>query len=196
MTARLADDPFPEDSAAERSDGGGLRTVPQARLAVIDGLDRGVVDSPGLILQDTSRFAPSFSGRAGHAVINDGVWSFLQLVVVASLFVTGTVSVPCCVLAFGGTAGLAAVIGVLQTRVQSDFGGFRRCVPLNSDLGRRYLILNLSTRGVRQLCSVFTLVLFPHRVCEALLRSLWRPAQVVIHIVMVGTCPETLRSCQ
>ncbi|TME81238.1 MAG: hypothetical protein E6I45_08590 [Chloroflexi bacterium] len=72
------------------------------------------VTLPGLVLQDLWRFA-FFARRTGRdAFVNDAVWIVAQVVLFAAILATGMFSVGVAVLAWGGSATLAALVGVRQ----------------------------------------------------------------------------------
>lgn len=106
---------------------------------------------PGLLLQDAWRFVFFSSGNAEQAVVNDAIWAVLQLAAIGALFVTDTASVWLCVLAFGGTALLAGLVGLVQTRILPRLDGVRTWLRTNIDLGGRYVIENVSISGARQM---------------------------------------------
>ncbi|HEX4688387.1 MAG TPA: oligosaccharide flippase family protein [Nocardioides sp.] len=105
---------------------------------------------PGLMLQDAWRFAFFSAGEPSKAVVNDGLWAALQLVLVAVLLTTDSATVFTCVLAFGGAALASAALGLLQTGIRPHLGSARTWVRTNLDLGGRYMIENVSISGARQ----------------------------------------------
>jgi len=111
------------------------------------------VGLPGLMLQDSWRFAFFADGRAKWALVNDVVWSTLLLVALAVMAYLGEGSVPGCLLAFGLTASLAAVVGSVQAgllpRPAAAFGWFRD----HRELCWRYLTENVSFGGATWLRS-------------------------------------------
>ena len=66
---------------------------------------------PGLVLQDSWRFTFFASGRGLSAFINDLFWTVLLVLALVVLHSTGDGSAARCLLVFGGTAALAAVLG-------------------------------------------------------------------------------------
>lgn len=105
---------------------------------------------PGLLLQDSWRFAFFAAGRPVKALVNDLVWGLLLFASLAVLVVTERTSVITCVLAFGGTAALAAGFGFLQSGVMPAPRRARAWVVDNKALGGRYLVENISIAGARQ----------------------------------------------
>jgi O-antigen/teichoic acid export membrane protein len=106
---------------------------------------------PGLMLQDSWRFVFFSIGRASKAVLNDVVWGTLQIVALLVLLGTGHATVVWCVLAFGGTAAIAGVFGLLQSRILPRPTRVKGWMVETRALGGRYLAENLSMGGARQL---------------------------------------------
>ncbi len=69
---------------------------------------------PGLLLQDTWRYAFFSGGRGPSAFINDVVWVVGLSVSMTLLFATGRTSVGWLVLAWGGSGSIAGLVGMLQ----------------------------------------------------------------------------------
>ena len=72
---------------------------------------------PGLIVQDAWRFAFFAHGRGRTAFLNDLVWAIAQLTALVVAFGSGAGTVFWAVIAWGGAASLAAVVGVAQARL-------------------------------------------------------------------------------
>jgi O-antigen/teichoic acid export membrane protein len=106
---------------------------------------------PGLMLQDSWRFAFFSVGRPTQAVVNDAAWAVLQLAILAVLFATDTATLGTCVLAFGGAGLFCAALGLLQTRIRPRVSSAPAFVRANLDLGGRYVVENVATSGARQL---------------------------------------------
>ena len=75
------------------------------------------VGLPGLVLQDSFRFAFFATGRGFSAFINDLFWTVLLVLGLVVLHGRGDGSAARCLLVFGGTAALAALLGAVQARV-------------------------------------------------------------------------------
>lgn len=109
------------------------------------------VGLPGLMLQDSWRFAFFAAGRGVSALINDLVWTVLLIGALILLHVFEAGSVARCLLAFGATAWIAALFGAAQARVlprpAQAFGWFRT----HRQLSLRYLVENVSITGASQL---------------------------------------------
>ncbi len=69
------------------------------------------VGLPGLVLQDSFRFAFFATGRGFTAFINDLFWTVLLVLGLVVLHTQGDGSAARCLLVFGGTAALAALLG-------------------------------------------------------------------------------------
>lgn len=106
---------------------------------------------PGMMLQDSWRFAFFSSGRARKAFVNDLLWAVLQLGSVFALYLTGYASVFTCLLAFGVTGGVAAAFGFWQLRIRPTLRGVRGWLYTHRDLGSRYVVENVSISLARQL---------------------------------------------
>ena len=99
----------------------------QAYLALALGL-------PGLCVQDTWRHMFFAAGRPAAATVNDLVWVVLQVGALAALLLSGNRSMFLITLAWGASAGVAAVFGVLQTGVRPRPGASATWMRQNRDL--------------------------------------------------------------
>jgi O-antigen/teichoic acid export membrane protein len=97
---------------------------------------------PGLMLQDSWRYAFFALGRGYHAFINDTIWAVVQIPLLVFLKTSGHVDVFWFVLAWGGAAAVGAVIGMLQARVVPSLAGATKWLVRHRDLGPRYLAEN------------------------------------------------------
>jgi O-antigen/teichoic acid export membrane protein len=105
------------------------------------------VTLPGLILQDLWRFA-FFARRTGRdAFLNDGVWMLLQVPLFAAILETGSFSVGLAVLAWGGSATLAAVIGARQAGVRPLVRRAREWWTTQRDIASRLLGETVTATG-------------------------------------------------
>jgi O-antigen/teichoic acid export membrane protein len=107
--------------------------------------------SPGLLLQDSWRFAFFAAGRAGRAFANDLLWGAAVLVLLAVVIASGRSSQFSFMLAWGSAATIAALFGAAQTRLLPRVTRARRWLRSHRDLSGRYLIENLSVVGGNQL---------------------------------------------
>ena len=94
---------------------------------------------PGLMLQDSWRYAFFALGRGSQAFLNDTVWTLTLIPALVLLRATGHANVFWFVLAWGATASVAAAIGPLQARVVPRLTGAWEWVYRHRDLGPRYL---------------------------------------------------------
>jgi O-antigen/teichoic acid export membrane protein len=94
---------------------------------------------PGLLLQDSWRFAFFAHGRGALALINDTVWAIALLAGFALLRVTGHGTVFWVVFAWGASAAFGAAIGPLQARVVPRLTETRQWLKAHWDLAPRYL---------------------------------------------------------
>jgi O-antigen/teichoic acid export membrane protein len=112
---------------------------------------------PGLMLQDSLRFAFFATGRARSALLNDVVWTVLLLLALVMVHQAAnqgdTVRVVLCLVAFGGTASIAAMFGLYQTRVLPRPGRVFGWLREHRGLSPRYLLENVSTSGAMQIRS-------------------------------------------
>jgi O-antigen/teichoic acid export membrane protein len=106
---------------------------------------------PGLLLQDSWRFAFFALGRGSQAFLNDVIWA---LALVPALFFvrrTGHANVFWFVFAWGASASVAAVIGPLQARVAPKMSEALGWLWRQRDLGPRYLAEGTTNSGLGQL---------------------------------------------
>jgi O-antigen/teichoic acid export membrane protein len=109
------------------------------------------VGLPGLMLQDSWRFAFFAAHRGRSALLNDVTWSVLLLLALVGIHQSGDGSTPArCLLAFGGTASLAAVLGSVQARVLPRPLLAAGWVRAHRHLSLRYLVENVSASGASQ----------------------------------------------
>jgi O-antigen/teichoic acid export membrane protein len=94
---------------------------------------------PGLLLQDSWRFAFFAHGRGALALINDTVWGIALLAGFAVLRVTGHGTVFWVVFVWGASAAFGAALGPLQARVVPRLVETRQWLTAHWDLAPRYL---------------------------------------------------------
>jgi O-antigen/teichoic acid export membrane protein len=97
---------------------------------------------PGLLLQDSWRYAFFAVGRGHLAFINDTIWAVIQIPALVLLKYSGHANVFWFVLAWGLSACVGAVIGSLQARVMPNLAGAVKWLVQHRDLGPRYLLEN------------------------------------------------------
>ena len=126
--------------------------------ALLDGTAKGAfialgLTLPGLLLQDSWRYAFFALGRGGQAFLNDVVWASALLPALIFLRATGHTNVSWFVFAWGATAAVAATAGSLQARVVPRLARSREWMSRHRDLGPRYLAENTSSSAALQLRS-------------------------------------------
>lgn len=104
---------------------------------------------PGLLLQDAWRYSFFAAGAGRKAFVNDLVWGVA--LVPAMVMVARVGSVAAFVLAWGGSAAVAAVYGCLQSGIRPRLTGVREWLREHRDLGARYLVENSCVSGASQL---------------------------------------------
>lgn len=108
---------------------------------------------PGLMLQDSWRYA-FFAVRMGyHALINDVLWAVVEIPVLLVLKATGHVNVFWFVIAWGAGAAAGAVFGAFQARAVPNLNGALSWLRTHRDLGPRFLVENCGANGVSTLQS-------------------------------------------
>ena len=127
-----------------------------AAAAVLDGTARAAflalgLTLPGLLLQDSWRYAFFALGRGSQAFLNDTIWAVALLPALVFLRVTGHADVFWFVLAWGAAAAVAAAVGPLQARVVPRLSGAWGWVSRHRDLGPRYLAEGTSSSASAQL---------------------------------------------
>jgi O-antigen/teichoic acid export membrane protein len=106
---------------------------------------------PGLMLQDSWRYAFFALGRGSQAFLNDTIWALVMVPGLLFLRASGNESVFWFILVWGSAATVAAVVGPLQARVVPRLPDAWRWVSQNRDLAFRYLTENTSSSGSAQL---------------------------------------------
>ncbi|MCT9089873.1 hypothetical protein N4G70_13475 [Streptomyces sp. ASQP_92] len=104
---------------------------------------------PGLLVQDAWRYAFFAAGAGRKAFVNDLVWG---LALVPALVMAARVdTVAAFVLAWGGSATVAAAYGSFQSGIRPRVGEARLWLREQRDLGYRYLAENVGVSGASQL---------------------------------------------
>lgn len=104
---------------------------------------------PALLVQDSWRFAFFAAGDGRKAFANDMVWG--AALVPAMIVAASGGRVFDFVLAWGLAGAVAAVYGLVQTRLLPQLAGVRVWLRQQRDLGLRYLAENVSNSGGAQL---------------------------------------------
>jgi O-antigen/teichoic acid export membrane protein len=95
---------------------------------------------PGLLLQDSWRFAFFAAGRGAYALVNDMVWAIALVIGLAYLHVSGHETVFWAVFVWGAAAGVGALLGPLQAKVKPKVLETRQWLKAHWDLAPRYVI--------------------------------------------------------
>lgn len=103
------------------------------------GLVALAIALPGLLLQDGWRFAFFACGRGSQAFLNDLVWLVIVIPALLALQWTHHANVFWAVLAWGGAASVAAVLGAFQAGVRPRLSQTRHWLSRQRDLGFRYM---------------------------------------------------------
>jgi O-antigen/teichoic acid export membrane protein len=103
------------------------------------GLLALAVSVPGLLLQDTWRFAFFATRRGGASFGNDLIWALSLFLSIGILLAFGRTSVGWLVLAWGWSGGLAGLAGLLQASVLPRLGNAFVWVRSQKDLIPRYI---------------------------------------------------------
>ena len=106
---------------------------------------------PGLMLQDSWRYAFFALGRGSQAFLNDLVWALALAPSLLALRMTHHQHVFWFVLVWGAAATVAACVGPLQARVIPRLTRVREWLHHIQDLGFRYLAENTLISGAAQL---------------------------------------------
>jgi O-antigen/teichoic acid export membrane protein len=106
---------------------------------------------PALLIQDSWRYAFFAAGRGGRAFLNDMVWALALLPALVLVRVSGHQDVFWFVFAWGTAAAVAAVFGLLQTRVLPSLSAAKRWLWQHRDLGLRYFAEGSVSSGATQL---------------------------------------------
>jgi O-antigen/teichoic acid export membrane protein len=106
---------------------------------------------PGLLLQDSWRYAFFAQGRGRQAFLNDTIWTATLLPALVLLRRTGHTDIFWFVFAWGATGTLAAAVGPLQARILPNLIRAKRWVRQHRDLGLRYLAEGTANSAQNQL---------------------------------------------
>lgn len=105
---------------------------------------------PGLLAQDTCRMAFFSSGRAKQAALNDGLWTLLEFAALGLMIVLGVHTVWAFILAWGGSATVAALVAMLVLHAPPRFRGSVRWVLAQRGLTGYLLAEHVLGEGLTQ----------------------------------------------
>ncbi|MDP9234961.1 MAG: hypothetical protein M3P01_10500 [Actinomycetota bacterium] len=153
---------------------------------------------PGLLLQDTWRYAFFSGGRGPSAFFNDVVWAVGLSVFMALLFATGRTSVGWLVLAWGGSGSVAGLAGMLQAglipaldRTASWFREQRDLIPrFAGEFGVTTLAIQVSIFAIGAVAGLATVGAI--RAGQLLLG----PLNIIFLGVSLAALPEAVRLLQ
>jgi O-antigen/teichoic acid export membrane protein len=94
---------------------------------------------PGLLLEDSCRYAVFTQGQPLRAVVVDGVWTVTSLMAIVLLGQWGSASVSLLVLAWGATGSAAGVLGVVLSGALPLPRATKRWYERHHDLAPRFL---------------------------------------------------------
>lgn len=150
---------------------------------------------PGLLLQDSWRYAFFSLGRGSQAFLNDLIWALALLPALALLRVTGHKEVSWFVFAWGAAAAVAAAAGAWQARVLPQLTSAWRWIRRHGDLGLRFLAENTAINGANQL-RTYGVGLFVGLAAVGYLQAastLMGPFMVIFFGMSLVTVPEAAR---
>jgi O-antigen/teichoic acid export membrane protein len=150
---------------------------------------------PGLLLQDSWRYAFFARGHGHHAFINDTVWALVLLPALLLVRITGHMNVFWFVLAWGAAANVAAAIAPLQARVVPNLAGATKWLSRHRDLGPRYLLENTGgnlsvTLRTFSVASILTLAAVGYMQAA---NTLMGPFVIILAGVSLITLPEAAK---
>lgn len=106
---------------------------------------------PGLMLQDSWRYAFFAAGRGQHAFLNDLLYAVVEIPLLFVVKATGHTNVFWFCLAWGAGAAAGAVAGGFQARVVPSLTGSLSWLKAHRDLGPRFLVENVGTNAASTL---------------------------------------------
>ncbi len=154
------------------------------------------VSFPGLLLQDAWRSTFFAEGRGRRALLNDFTWALVEFPALALIILSGNRSVFLAVLAWGGGASLAALVGVAQASILPRPLQTIRWWREHRDLGPRF-IAEVVTRVLSAQIQLYGVGAVAGLSAVGALRAgqlLFGPVQVVAFGVSMMALPEAARA--
>ena len=150
---------------------------------------------PGLIAQDICRMAFFSSGRAKRAAFNDALWTLLEFAALAAMIWLGVREVAPFILAWGGSATVAAVVGCFVLRTVPRFRGCLRWLFAQRSLTGYLLAENILGEGLTQVAILFVGVVGSSADVGSLRAGqvLLGPLNVLVTAIVVFGIPEIAR---
>jgi O-antigen/teichoic acid export membrane protein len=151
---------------------------------------------PGLLLQDSWRYAFFALGRGGQACLNDTIWALALIPALGLLRVTGHQQVFWFILAWGAAAIVAAAAGAWQAGVAPRPSRAWEWVRAHRDLGFRYMVESMSINGATQLRTYAVGIIVGLTAIGYLQASstLMGPFMVLYQGMTLVTVPEAVRA--
>ena len=108
---------------------------------------------PGLMLQDSWRYAFFTVAKGYHAFINDMLWAAVEIPALLVLKATGHANVFWFVIAWGAGAAVGSVFGAFQAGVAPSLSRALQWLRTHRDLGPRFFMENVGGNGADTLRS-------------------------------------------
>jgi O-antigen/teichoic acid export membrane protein len=108
---------------------------------------------PGLMLQDSWRFAFFAARRGGHAFLNDSIWAVTLIPMLALLSAGGHANVFDFTIAWGATGSISALAGIIQAKLIPRPRNALNWCRRQGDLGVRYFLEGTSGSAATQVTS-------------------------------------------
>jgi hypothetical protein len=150
---------------------------------------------PGLLLQDTWRYAFSAAGRSRYSFMNDALYAGVLAPLLLILVLEGKTSVSALVAAWGTAALVAAAFGIRQARLLPKSYQALTWWRLQSDLAARYLVEFLALAGECQMV-IFGIAVVTNLAGVAAVRGgllLLGPLNIILYAAMLSAVPEVVR---
>ena len=151
---------------------------------------------PGLVAQDTCRMAFFSIGRAKQAAFNDGLWTLLEFAALAAMIWLGVREVAPFILAWGGSATVAAVAGCLVLRAMPRFRGCLQWLLAQRSLTGYLLAENILGEGLAQVAILLVGVAGSPADVGSLRAGqvLLGPLNVLVSAIVIFGIPEVARN--
>jgi O-antigen/teichoic acid export membrane protein len=153
------------------------------------------ITMPGLLLQDTWRYAFFARGTGGQAFLNDLVWALIMFPVMAALIAAHHTSMSSLTLGWGGAGAAAGLLGILQAGIRPRPTLTSRWLRGQSDLASRFAGEFVALSGARQL-SFYAVGAIAGLVAAGAIRGaqiLLGPVQVLNNGIRLVAIPEAVR---
>jgi len=150
---------------------------------------------PGLVTQDVCRMAFFSCGRAKLAAINDALWIVLEFAALAAMILLGVRAVVPFILAWGGSATVAGVVGFVMLGCWPRFRGYVRWMLAQRGLTGYLLAEQLLGAGLAQVAILIVGVIGSSADVGSLRAGqvLLGPLNVLVTAIAVFGIPEIAR---